>query len=426
MNDVSSSACLRTGLAHRLPLYYGWVNVLVASLAMTATLPGRTHGLGLITEAMLAELPIGHVLFARINLVGSLLGALFALPAGRLIDRFGVRATLVIVVTALATSVLAMSRASGAMSLLITLVLVRGFGQSALSVVAMAAIGKWFSRRLGMAMGLFAVLLTFGFIASVLALGSAVEQYGWRDAWEGIGYCLFAFLPFAWLLTRDTPEACGLPADPTGAESSDDPSVVAFTLREALAAPAFWVVVLGGGAFNLVWSGVTLFNESLLVERGLPKTSAVNIMAILTGMGLIANLAGGALATRRMVVKLLAIGMALLSAALFVFPSIETIRGAQLYAALIGLSGGVVTVVFFAAWGHLFGRKHLGSIQGAAQIVTVLASAFGPLVLAEGRAWTGDYGAALYGLGMVSALLAIAALVVRSPAANRVGPTPGV
>jgi hypothetical protein len=31
----------------RLPFYYGWVNVLVAAVAMSATLPGRTYGLGL-------------------------------------------------------------------------------------------------------------------------------------------------------------------------------------------------------------------------------------------------------------------------------------------------------------------------------------------------------------------------------------------
>jgi hypothetical protein len=32
--------------------YWGWINVVVAAFAMTATLPGRTHGLGLITEPL--------------------------------------------------------------------------------------------------------------------------------------------------------------------------------------------------------------------------------------------------------------------------------------------------------------------------------------------------------------------------------------
>ena len=37
-------------------LYYGWIVLLVAAAAMVGTLPGRTQGLGLITEPLLADL----------------------------------------------------------------------------------------------------------------------------------------------------------------------------------------------------------------------------------------------------------------------------------------------------------------------------------------------------------------------------------
>ena len=104
----------------------------------------------------------------------------------------------------------------------------------------------------------------------------------------------------------------------------------------------------------------------MLAERGLGQNVAVQIMAILTGTGLLANLACGKLATRTRVVKLLGAGLALLAAALVMFPTIDGLTGARLYAAAIGTSGGIVTVVFFASWGHLFGRAHLGRIQGAA------------------------------------------------------------
>ena len=89
--------------------------------------------------------------------------------------------------------------------------------------------------------------------------------------------------------------------------------------------------------------------------------------------------------------------------------------GAQLYAAVIGLSGGIITVVFFAAWGHLFGRSHLGRVQGAAQFATVLASAVGPVVVAEGREWTGSYGPTFYVLAAVVAALAVAATLAPLP-----------
>ena len=48
----------------------------------------------------------------------------------------------------------------------------------------------------------------------------------------------------------------------------------------------------------------------------------------------------------------------------------------------MGLAGGFVMVVFFSFWGRAYGRAHLGRIQGAAQALTVLASAVGPLLLA--------------------------------------------
>ncbi|MGD9645405.1 MAG: MFS transporter [Pirellulales bacterium] len=416
-------------LPRLVPFYYGWVIVVLAALAMMATLPGRTHGLGLVTEPLLADLHLDRVLFARLNLAGTLLGAAFCLPIGWSIDRFGVRVVLAAVTAALGLAVIGMSHVDGPGTLLLGLVLVRGFGQSALSIVSMAAIGKWFRRRLGLAMGLFAVLLTFGFIGSVLATGAAVERWGWRDAWQGLGWAVLALAPLFWLLARSGPPKHGLSDDdPTGtlpadnsaahaARSRDDEqraplaqAPASRNLRQALATPAFWIVLLGTSAFNLVWSGVTLFNESLLAERGLDPSFAVEIMAILTGVGLLANLAAGALANRARVVKLLGLGLIVLSIGLATLPAIGGASGARLYALLIGTSGGIVTVVFFAAWGHLFGQAHLGRIQGAAQLATVLASASGPLVIAEGFARTGSYSPMFYALSGLVMLLALAAL----------------
>ena len=77
-------------------VYYGWVVLGVAALAMVGTLPGRTQGLGLITEPLLRDLGIGRVAYAQINLVATLIGALFCLGVGRLIDRRGSRIVLTV------------------------------------------------------------------------------------------------------------------------------------------------------------------------------------------------------------------------------------------------------------------------------------------------------------------------------------------
>ena len=63
---------------------------------MVGTLPGRTQGLGLITEPLLRDLRIDRVAFAEINLVATLLGSLFCLGIGRLVDRLGARLVLTV------------------------------------------------------------------------------------------------------------------------------------------------------------------------------------------------------------------------------------------------------------------------------------------------------------------------------------------
>src|SRR5262245_66312286 len=65
-------------------------------------------------------------------------------------------------------------------------------------------------------------------------------------------------------------------------------------------------------------------------------------------------------------------------------------------AVLIGLSGGMITVIFFAVWRQAFGSAHLGRIQGAAQMLTVVASAIGPLMFAKCAELTGSYAPVLW------------------------------
>ena len=190
----------------RASFYYGWANLAVAALAMVATLPGRTQGLGLITEPLIADLHVGRVTYATINLWATMIGALFCLPCGRLTDRLGSRVVLVTIVGGLGATVLAMTRMTDTTALWATITLTRGLGQSALSVVSLALVGKWFARRLNYAMGVFSLLVGIGFIAAFPAVGQAVLTFGWRVAWLGVGLALLVVVaPIGWLVVRDGP-----------------------------------------------------------------------------------------------------------------------------------------------------------------------------------------------------------------------------
>ncbi len=396
------------------PLYYGWANLGVAALAMVATLPGRTQGLGLVTEPLIADLGIDRVSYANVNLWATLLGAALCLPAGRLLDRFGSRAVLTAILLALGATVLFMSAASGLGSLFVTVTLTRGLGQSALSVASLALVGMWFAKRLNLAMGIYSVLVGMGFIAAFPAVGQAVLSAGWRPAWLGIGLVQVAVLaPLAWILVRDNPEKEGLALD--GEESKSDGRLVDLSVGDALQSPAFWVFALSSSLFGLVYSGIALFNQSILEERGFDASTYHRVLVISTLLGLAANFGGGFLASRYPIQRVMGIGMAVLALALLALPSVETQTHVVLYAMAMGIAGGVVTVVFFSVWGQVFGRRHLGRIQGCAQMMTVFASAVGPLLLAMTLKSTGSYDSIFYVLAAVVVLLGVGCWYVSLP-----------
>src|SRR6266571_1759657 len=362
MGETGTGPLPRLGVA-RWPFYYGWVSLGMAALAMVGTLPGRTQGLGLVTEPLMRDLSIDRVLFAEINLVATLVGSLFCLGIGRLIDHLGIgrlidhngsRLVLTVVSFCLGVVVLATSGTRGVWPLLVLITLTRGFGQSALSVASLALVGKWFSRRLSLAMGEYA-------------------------------------------------------AEATGA-----------TLTEALATPAFWVFALAASVYGLVASGIGLFNESILAERAFDASTYYRTLVVTALTALLGNVTGGAFASRGSLRWLLAVAMLLLTLSLAALPHVTSQAHVMAYAVVMGLAGGFVMVVFFGFWGRGYGRAHLGRIQGAAQILTVLASAVGPLLLAQCVAWTGSYAAAFYALAVVVALLGLAAVVVPLPAGAEV------
>ena len=398
-----------------LPFYYGWVHVFIAALAMVGTLPGRTQGLGLITEPLLRDLQLDRVQFARINLWATLIGALFTVGVGRLIDRFGSRIVLTVVTVSLAAVVLGMSAAQNVALVAVLITLTRGFGQSALSVVSITMVGQWFVRRLNVAMAVYTVALSIGFMLAFPLIGAIVLSNGWRTAWWRVGVALLLGLaPLAVLLVRPSPESCSI--DPDGErdfENSELPSD--YTLREALSTPGFWVFGIASAIYGLIASGIALFNESILAERRFDASTYYRSLVIVALTSLVGNFLGGWIASKWKMNRLLALAMVLVAGSLVALPHVSTQMHVAIYASVMGLAGGFVIVIFFSFWSAAYGRKHLGKIQGAAQALTVIASALGPLVLAETVSRTGSYASIFYLLTVVVMLLAVLAWFVKLP-----------
>ena len=183
------------------------------------------------------------------------------------------------------------------------------------------------------------------------------------------------------------------------------------TWQQALATPAFWVFSIGAALYGLVASGIGLFNESILAERGCGADVYYQTLIVTAITALAGNFGGGWLATRLSLTNLLAVSLFVLAFGLAALPHITSIGQVMLWATAMGLGGGLVMVLFFSVWPRVYGRGHLGRIQGAAQAMTVVASAVGPLLLAWCVEWTGSY-VAMFNIlaGIIGALAFVSVL----------------
>jgi MFS family permease len=393
---------------------YGWLVLMVAAAAMVGSLPGRTQGLGLVTEQLLADLQIDRVSYAALNFWATIIGSAGALGIGYAVDRVGSRSVLTIVLVALGAVVCFMSMAASFAALAVWVTLTRALGQSALSVVSLAIVGQWFVRRIDTAMAVYSLAISIGFMAAFPAVGASVQAWGWRTAWMAVGIVILAILaPLAVLVVRHNPESVGLAPD--GHAPGNETPLAGYTWTAAVAMPSFWVFAVGTALYGLVASGIGLFNESILAERGFGPGIYYQTLAVTAITALAGNFLGGWLAGRVALGRLMAASQFVLAAGVFALPFIGTFAQVMIWATAMGLGGGLVMVLFFSVWGRLFGRLHLGRIQGIAQALTVVASAIGPLLLAWCLEWTGSYTAMFQILAGVVTASAVAALIVSLP-----------
>ena len=273
-----------------------------------------------------------------------------------------------------------------------TITLTRALGQSALSVISLAMVGQWFVRRIDMAMAIYSIVMSIGFMIAFPVVGSLVQSRGWRVAWFAVGMAILAGLvPLALVIVRRSPESIGLQPDGAAVEPGTgkrnlelEPGTrnLGYTLREALLTPAFWVFAIGAALYGLVASGIGLFNESILAERGFGPNVYYQTLVVTAMTGLAGNFLGGWLARIIPLNRLMAFSLLVLTVGLLALPHVSTVAMAMVWATMMGIGGGLVMVLFFSVWPRVYGRRQLGRIQGLAQAMTVIFSAVGPLLLA--------------------------------------------
>jgi sugar phosphate permease len=276
---------MRTGSRPRL--HYGWIVV------------GLTFVLILITAGVRAAPGVLIVPFeeefhwsrATISLaVGlSLLlyGAIGPFAAAAM-DRFGVRRTMSLAMTATAAAVALSPLMQASWQLILLWGVVVGISCGFIGAYLAAYIAaRWFQARRGLVVGVLTAANAAGQLIFLPSMAAVVTHAGWRIMALSLGAILIAFVPVLILLMRDRPEQLGLAqyGDPRGpqpaAAPQGNPVATAFrALGDGARSRDFWLIA--GGYFVCGASTNGLIGTHLIpacVDHGLTEIVGAGLLA---------------------------------------------------------------------------------------------------------------------------------------------------
>jgi len=431
-----------------LPFYYGWVVLAVGTLGIVLSVPGQTMGVSVFTDALIEATGLTRLEISNAYLLGTLVSGLLLPLGGAWVDRLGARVAVLGACVGLALTLVwlaSVDRLAAALAgalpppvaawgvLALGFTGIRFTGQGLLTLVSRTMIAHWFERRRGLVSALSGPVVSFSFAGAPLLLALWIGRAGWRGAWLEMALVVGAGMGLlGWLFYRDNPEQCGLRVDGDppaeqreGGRDAGVPPPVGFTRGEALRTAAFWLVALGLATHAMVGTGITFHIVDLGAEQGLDRTEAVAIFLPIAVVSTLVGFAAGAALDRfpvRAVVAFMMLGQ------LVMFVGVARLGDPWLHAAGVagwGVAGGCFGPMTTAALPALFGRAHLGAIQGVMMMCLVIGSALGPSALALFRDVLGAYGPGLDLLCALPLAVLVAAPFTREPrppAAPRPGP----
>jgi MFS family permease len=193
------------------------------------------------------------------------------------------------------------------------------------------------------------------------------------------------------------------------------PVEAAFSRRQAVRTPAFWLLLSYTVLVYPVQAGVSLHQAANLIEHGVAPTMAASTVSLFSLMSGLASALCGLLPRALPIRYPMALGGVFLTIGCLLMIDIASARQGAIAAALFGLGIGGMLTLLPIAWADYFGRANYGAIRGLALPAQVLAQAAGPLLSGLLHDWTGGYTGSLEGFAALAFLSILAALAARRP-----------
>lgn len=400
-------------IAKKPLIFYGWIIVFISLITLTISHASR-YSFSVFYVAILNEFGWSRADTALAYSINLVVYALLSPVSGSLIDRFGPRTVFPIGAVISGVSLLGLSQINNLWQLYLFSGLL-AVGIVLLGFVAHSCLlPRWFSLKLGTALGIAVVGIALGNVAP-LPIQQIIDNIGWRGAYIVLAIIsVSVIVPVTALFQRRSAPDIGLPLDGIAKpEINQDASLkkpdqksladlrivdkewaaTDWTLGRALKTNKFWFLsgqmFLTGIAVNII----AVHMVALLVDAGYSRVIAAAAFALLGGLGSVSAL-GGYISDRigrELTFTLGSIGLCVATFALILIKDPSTPWMLYFAATLFGVSQGINRPITMVNQADIFQGKHIGVIMGTTNLSFGMGGALGPWLAGYIFDTTGSY-----------------------------------
>lgn len=404
--------------------YYGWVIVVLSAMTFFLSAPGQTYSISVFIKVYIEEFGYSSTLISSAYSIATIISGTMLVFMGKAIDKYGVRKVLILVAILLGCTTFFNSFVSSIYMIFFGFIALRYFGQGSMTLIPSTLVPQWFENKRAFAISLASIggiiaMLTVPYLNLLM-----INSIGWENAWRIWGLVLIVgFVPIIYIFASNKPEDIGLTMENRTASSTEDIESAlleidrtSFSLKEAIKVKEFWIIGMISMIPAMFSTGITFHFFNIMSLRSIDTEAAAIILGFLAIPSFIMPFVSTLVVDRYPVKYILSttLSMTIISMLFLIF-GISNMGTAIGFILFYGLAVAVQSLSTNVLWPNYFGRKHLGSIRGAATVFMVIGSALGPLPFGIAYDMTGSYTIAIFGMVIFTSTTLLLSFIISKP-----------
>ncbi|RRH88924.1 MFS transporter [Mesorhizobium tamadayense] len=357
-----------------MKLSYRWV-IVAAGALMTCVALGAMFSLAIFLEPMSLDTNWSRAGISSAMTLNFLVMGVGGFAWGAIYDRLGARPVVLAGAVLLGLALVVASRANSLLVFQLSYGVIVGLAASAFFAPMIALTTTWFDTNRSLAVSLVSAGMGVAPMTISPFARWLISAYDWRTAMFDIGVMAWVLLLPAVLLVRQPPAAAAR-ADGTPQPAADDPGM---SVSQALRSPQFLVLGLTFFACCAAHSGPIFHMVSYAMACGVAPMAAVSIYSVEGLAGLGGRVLYGVLADRLGVKPVLIAGLAIQGAVIAAYLAAGRLEHFYILAVIFGATYGGVMPLYAVLAREYFGGRIIGTVLGAATMLSSLGMSFGPL-----------------------------------------------